>query len=102
MISVDSMEAGLLLKVETGQLDAGNADAIKAAVKDRSLPKVSEMTVDLGPVEFIDSSGVGLLLSFYKQLVTEDGSVMLTNVQPTVVSVLELLRLNRIFLIQAS
>lgn len=58
-----------------------------------------QLVVDLHDVTFIDSSGLGALVSALKTLKRTNGSgdVRLARVQPPVVSLLEIIRLNRVF-----
>jgi anti-sigma B factor antagonist len=51
----------------------------------------------LSQVTFLDSSGIGALLSLYKLLPTSNPSFKLRCVQPAVQAMIELLRLHRIF-----
>jgi anti-sigma B factor antagonist len=57
------------------------------------------LVVDLSDVGFIDSSGLGALVSALKTLKRSDnsGDVRLARVQAPVVSLLEIIRLNRVF-----
>ena len=57
------------------------------------------LVVDLADVSFIDSSGLGALVSALKTLKRSDvgGDVRLARVQAQVVSLLEIIRLNRVF-----
>lgn len=57
------------------------------------------LVVDLVDVGFIDSSGLGALVSALKTLKRSDhgGDVRLARLQPPVVSLLEIIRLNRVF-----
>lgn len=57
------------------------------------------LVVDLQDVTFIDSSGLGALVSALKTLKRSSGpgDVRLACVQPPVVSLLEIIRLNRVF-----
>jgi anti-sigma B factor antagonist len=57
------------------------------------------LVVDLSGVGFIDSSGLGALVSALKTLKRSDngGDVRLARVQAPVVSLLEIIRLNRVF-----
>jgi anti-sigma B factor antagonist len=57
------------------------------------------LVVDLNDVTFIDSSGLGALVSALKTLKRSDngGDVRLARVQAPVVSLLEIIRLNRVF-----
>lgn len=63
-----------------------------------------QLVVDLNEVTFIDSSGLGALVSALKTLkrTTGPGDVRLARVQPPVVSLLEIIRLNRVFTSYAS
>jgi anti-sigma B factor antagonist len=56
--------------------------------------------IDLKDVTFIDSSGLGALVSALKTLKRSNGSgdVRLARVQPPVISLLEIIRLNRVFM----
>ena len=57
------------------------------------------LVVDLNGVSFIDSSGLGALVSALKTIKRSSGSgdVRLARVQPPVESLLETIRLNRVF-----
>jgi anti-sigma B factor antagonist len=52
-------------------------------------------------VRFIDSSGLGALLSGNKHIIAKSGRLALTNIQQQVLSMFELTRLNRVFEIYA-
>jgi anti-sigma B factor antagonist len=57
------------------------------------------LVVDMSEVNFIDSSGLGALVSALKALKTQDrnGDIRLANVQQPVVALLEIIRLQRVF-----
>jgi anti-sigma B factor antagonist len=57
------------------------------------------LVVDLKTVSFIDSSGLGALVSALKTLKANggNGDVRLAHVQEPVVALLEIIRLNRVF-----
>jgi anti-sigma B factor antagonist len=59
-----------------------------------------QLVVDLKDVMFIDSSGLGALVSALKTLkrTSGTGDVRLARLQPPVISLLEIIRLNRVFL----
>jgi len=89
----------LCLTVHAPRLDAVTARDFKKACEDCWGAEVERLTIDLRTVEFLDSSGVGALLSVYKKLPADKPSVKLLHVQPAVQTVIELLRLHRIFTI---
>jgi anti-sigma B factor antagonist len=91
--------AGEVLHIEVNlpRLDASSSSAIKDHLKSRIDPGVKRAEVELGTVQFIDSSGVGFLLGIYRNLPADGAEVILRNVRPPVQAVLELLRLHRVF-----
>jgi anti-sigma B factor antagonist len=86
------------IKVDVASLDASNANDAKAYFKGLDLEGAERAVLDLQSVSFIDSSGIGAVLSFYKQM---NQKLTLKNPTPTVLSVLELLRLHRVFEIES-
>jgi anti-anti-sigma factor len=89
--------ATLHLVVKVARLGAAEARGFKQESEAIWSDAVTAVEIDLGGVLFIDSSGIGALLSVYKKLPAGTPSVKLTNVTATVQSVIELLRLHRIF-----
>lgn len=90
----------LLISVNLPRLDASSASSLKKQLDFPIEPTVTKADVDLAAVQFIDSSGVGVLLSIYRKLPQNSAEVILRNVQSGVQSVLELLRLHRVFKVQ--
>jgi anti-sigma B factor antagonist len=97
MLTTEIANDCLVVKLTAASLDATNANAFKDEVKATITPSIARVAVDLTVVEFMDSSGIGALLSIYKQM---EGRMVLIKPQPTVLSILELLRLHRIFTIE--
>jgi anti-sigma B factor antagonist len=85
------------IKVCLDSMDASNADDLKAALKELDTQGKDRIVLHLDRVSFIDSSGIGAILSFYK-LVNQ--ALILSNPSATVMCVLELLRLHRVFEIE--
>jgi anti-sigma B factor antagonist len=90
-----------LLTLETTRLDAATANALK----DRVLPLAESgqdgLVIDLKPVEFIDSSGLGVLVGMLKKLGTR-GRIVICNLQPNVANTFKLSRMDRVFTIRPS
>ena len=91
-------DSSLLVVVEVDTLDASNAAEAKTQLNSLDLQGKDRVILNLESVNFIDSSGIGALLSFYKKMGQQ---VVLRKPTPTVLSVLELLRLHRVFEIEA-
>ena len=87
----------LALTVTASRLDASSAPGFKKEIEALWQPGVACVSADLSHLDFIDSSGIGALLSLYKRLPPPNQSVKLLQVRPAVQAVIELLRLHRIF-----
>ena len=90
----------LSLRVIVPRLDILTASGFKKECEEIWQPGIASVRVNLLAVQFIDSSGVGALLSLYKRLAAPNPGVKLCCVQPSVQAVIELLRLHRIFEIE--
>ena len=71
-------------------------DRLKALIADGNV----HVVMDLGNVGFLDSQGLGALISGLKVLRQVDGSFVLTNLSEPVEAVLRITRLVRVFDIQ--
>ena len=68
--------------------------------KDRVSKDISaqgETSIDLSKTRFIDSSGLGVLLSLNKTLRAQGGDLKLLNPSSSVAQLIELTRLHRVF-----
>jgi len=87
----------LKASVGVNRLDAAASREFRQDFDTLWSDQVRSVELDFEQVDFIDSSGVGALLGVYKRLPEQGGSVRLRRVKPPVQSVIELLRLHRIF-----
>jgi len=94
-------DSTLSITIHASRLDAATASPFKSECEALWQPSITGVTADLSSVEFIDSSGVGALLNLYRRLPPANPSVKLHNVRPGVQAVIELLRLHRIFELEA-
>jgi len=98
-VSTESRDGQTVLVVAEERLDANNSSELR----DQILPLLEaggqRVVVDLTGVSFIDSSGLGALLSGYKSAHLRSGSLVLAGLQPRVQSMFELTRLHRVFAI---
>lgn len=86
---------------KVARLDASTVRDFKNEWQGIWKSKIDDVSVDLREVAFVDSSGIGALLSLYKRLPPSNPGLKLRRVQPSVQAVIELLRLHRIFDVQA-
>ncbi|KAF2992814.1 Anti-sigma-B factor antagonist [Methylocystis sp. MJC1] len=83
--------------VKEERLDAHNSSELKERILRTLEEGGRRLVVDLADVKFIDSSGLGALLSGYKNANQRSGTFVLSGLQPRVRSMFELTRLNRVF-----
>ena len=80
-----------------GRLDASSAREIKEKVASLSQDNRVNLVIDMGGVDFIDSSGLGTLVSSLRTVNKQGGDIKISALQDQVRSVFELTRLHRIF-----
>ncbi|MDQ8203435.1 STAS domain-containing protein [Pelagicoccus sp. SDUM812003] len=97
VIEGQTVEGTLRAEVGVSRLDASSARDFKKQIDALWSDAVTGVEFDFSRVDFLDSSGVGALLGVYKKLPSGSASVRLLNVKAPVQSVIELLRLHRIF-----
>lgn len=91
--TIDTVE---VLSLE-GRLDASSAREIKEKVGSLSQENRVNLVIDMGGVDFIDSSGLGSLVSSLRTVNKLGGDIKISALQDQVRSVFELTRLHRIF-----
>lgn len=77
-------------------LDAGNVRDFKLAVAPMLKPN-AKLVFDLSGLKFVDSSGLGALLSCLRQLNSQGGDLKLCGVTRPVRALLELVRMHKVF-----
>jgi len=87
----------MVVTVREERLDAHNSDELKVEMNRLFESGTKDLLVDLKEVRFIDSSGLGVLVSGYKNASTHQGSIKLCSLQTQVKSMFELTRLHRVF-----
>lgn len=86
-----------LIMVREERVDAHNSNSLKEELKKLFDSGKKNVLVDLRDVRFIDSSGLGALVSGFKNAISHHGSLKLSMLQPQVSSMFELTRLHRVF-----
>lgn len=92
----------MVINVKEERLDAHNSGDLKSEMQKLFEEGTKNILVDLKDVRFIDSSGLGALVSGFKNAISHQGSLKLSSLQPQVKSMFELTRLHRVFEIFAS
>jgi anti-sigma B factor antagonist len=80
-----------------GELDALSAPELRPVLDKLIDERRPEVCVDLSELRLIDSSGVGALVSLYKRVRANSGSVRFTGVKAQPLVIFKLLRLDIVF-----
>lgn len=91
MTIVHTIQGERLVVGIKGDLDLKTAEPLREAL-DRLIARLApkELILDLAEVEFVDSSGLGVILGRYKRLSATGRTLSLTGVRPSIRAVLDL------------
>jgi anti-sigma B factor antagonist len=101
-IKTEQKNGCTIIYVKEERLDAHNSGDLKIEMQNRFEGGTKSLLIDLKDVRFIDSSGLGALVSGFKNAISHQGNLKLSSLQPQVKSMFELTRLHRVFEIFAS
>jgi anti-sigma B factor antagonist len=96
-LEIEDKGAAVLIHVKEERLDAHNSGELKTQMLKLFEEGKNNLIVDLGNVRFVDSSGLGALVSGFKNASSRNGSLKLSALQMQVKSMFELTRLHRVF-----
>lgn len=86
-----------LLISELKELGAANSNEFRDQARAALTPAQKNLEIDLSQTLFLDSCGLGTLISLHKTICARGGTVRLINPTPGVQQILELTRMHRIF-----
>ncbi len=80
-----------------GELDAYSAPRVRELLQTLILGEQPSVVVDLAGLDYIDSSGLGVLVSALRQARDNGGQITLAHPSPVVARVLQITGLHRVF-----
>ena len=95
-----SEKNALKIVIHEPHFDASHVSDFKKMLDETWQKETNSVTIDMSPVNFIDSSGIGALLGVQKRLGSSEEPVTLENTTANVANIIELLRLHRVFSMQ--
>ncbi len=96
---IQAKEANANLVIMPSTMTMSNAPTIRGALLKLINKGANKLVIDLNQVEYIDSSGLSVLVTAYQQLQANEGEVVLLSPSNNVRSLIELTRLHQIFTI---
>lgn len=97
VVDINEKDGVLLMEIQEERLDAHNSGELKSRMLSLFEEGKVNIVINLSKVRFIDSSGLGALVSGYKNASARNGNLKLCSLQPQVKSMFELTRLHRVF-----
>jgi anti-sigma B factor antagonist len=85
-----------------GEVDVATAPRLRELLISVVNDGCYHIVVDLGGVDFIDSTGLGVLISGLKRVRTHDGELVLVCTEPRIVKVFEITGLTKVFPVYGS
>ena len=80
-----------------GEVDVYTAPLLRQEIMDQVDAGVKHLLVNLSQVEYLDSTGLGILIGGVKRLKEQDGSLKLVGPSPRITRIFEITGLNKIF-----
>lgn len=100
-IAIEQQNGVTVAMIPVDELDAGNADEFRRDIGP-VLQSSTKVVLDLSRLRFVDSSGLGAMLSCLRQLTANHGDLKLCGMSKQVRTLFEVVRMHRIFDIYAS
>jgi len=95
-IPVDKVDGVTIAAVPVDELDASNSGEFKRDIAP-VLQSQTKLVLDLSQLRFVDSSGLGAMLSCLRQLSAKGGDLKLSGMSKQVRALFDLVRMHRIF-----
>ncbi len=95
-IPVEKLDGVSVAIMPVDELDAGNAPEFKRDIAS-TLQANTKLVLDLSRLRFVDSSGLGAILSCLRQLSAKNGDLKLCGMSKQVRAAFELVRMHRVF-----
>jgi anti-anti-sigma factor len=103
ILTADSPQPGIVVGCIHGEVDLHNSHSLRSRLMDtlrRFSPK--KLILVMREVPYVDSSAIAVLVEVLKELRRTGGKVFLAELQPRVKGLLEIARLDSVFVIAAN
>lgn len=100
-LSVTERNGFTILAVK-GEIDVYTAPRLRERIVELANQGHYEVVIDLNGVDFLDSTGLGVLVGGLKRLRSHDGDLVLVCTQQRILRVFEITGLTKVFLIRDS
>lgn len=96
-LNYDINEETNLIKISLeGDLDAYSSDEFKEAVL-KKIPSSKDILINARKLNFIDSTGLGSLISIYNNIKEQEKTISIEEIKPNVKQIFEITELDKLF-----
>lgn len=96
-LNYDINEETNLIKISLeGDLDAYSSDEFKEAVL-KKIPSSKDILINARKLNFIDSTGLGSLISIYNNIKEQEKTISIEGIKPNVKQIFEITELDKLF-----
>lgn len=89
-------QGGIVVRIDEERLDITSAPLLKAELKKLLESGIALLIVDFTGVKFVDSSGLGVLLSALRIAARTGGDIRVVGLRPEVLTIFELAQMHRV------
>ncbi len=100
MIKIKKDNKSLIITIMVKQIDISNMMKLKEKIIEKLDFTFSDIILDLKKVEYIDSSGIGLIVDLYNKIRNKDKNLILKNVSADIKEILGMVNLTRFLKIE--
>lgn len=83
-----------------GEIDIYTSPSFKSRVLDSYMEKKTDIIIDGGNLEYIDSTGLGALISILKAIEEDEHKIHLINIKPNIKKLFDITELDKLFIIR--
>lgn len=95
-----SENEGKLICTPAGEIDIYTSPEFKKTVMEAFVEKESDIVIDCKDLEYVDSTGLGVLIYILKELEEKEYKVYLDNIKPNIRKLFDITKLDKLFIIR--
>lgn len=95
----DKSEGGWIVK-PIGEIDIYTSPNFKEILLSMINEKDANIIIDGEKLEYIDSTGLGILIGALKKVKEKDNNIIILNVKPNISKLLDITGLNKVFIVK--
>lgn len=93
-------EIGAWIISPVGEIDIYTSPIFKEMLNKLIKDRKADLIIDGGDLEYIDSTGLGVMISVLKKLKEEEYKITIKNIKPNIKKLFDITSLNKVFVIE--